>query len=72
MFFTVVYISSSLVFGAVFSIISVSTLFTLYLPPILALGMSPLLASKITLNLDFMVIKLGFIPEAIYYYPLAG
>ena len=72
MFFTTVYISSSFVLGAVFSIISVSILFTPYLPPVLALGMSPLLAFKITLDLNPIVIKLGFILEAIYHYSFIG
>ena len=72
MFFTIVYISSSFVLGAVFSVISVSVLFTPYLPPVLALGMSLLLISKTTLNLDPIVIEPGFILEAIYYYSLTG
>ena len=72
MFFTAVYISSSLVLRVVFNIISISTLSTPYLPPALALSMSLLLASKITLNLDSIVIELGFIPEAIYYYSFVG
>ena len=71
-FFTVVYISSSFVLGAVLSVISVSILFTPYLPPILALGMSLLLTFKIMLNLDSIVIKLGFILEVIYYYFFIG
>ena len=72
MFFFIVYIFSSLVFGAVFSVISVSALFTPYLPPALALGMSPLLTFKTTLNLNLIVIKLGFILEAVYHYFLMG
>ena len=72
MFFTVVYISSSLVLKAVFSVISISTLSIPYLPPVLALNMSLLLAFKITLNLDPIVIKLGFIPKTIYYYSFIG
>ena len=71
-FFTVVYISSSFVLGAVFSVISVSVLSIPYLPPILALGISLLLISKTTLDLDPIIIKLGFILEAIYYYSLTG
>ena len=71
-FFTAVYIFSSLVLRAVLSVINVSTLFIPYLPPALALGMSPLLASKTTLNLDSIVIEPGFILEAIYYYSLTG
>ena len=72
MFFTVVYISSSLVLGAVFSVVNVSTLFTPYLPPALALGISPLLASKTTLDLNSIIVKPGFIPEAVYHYSLIG
>ena len=72
MFFTAVYISSSLILGAVFSVISVSVLSIPYLPPVLALGISLLLAFKTTLNLDSIVIKLGFILKAIYYYSLMG
>ena len=68
MFFAAVYISSSLVLRAVFSVISVSTLSTPYLPPVLALGMSLLLISKTTLDLDPIVIELGFVLKAIYYY----
>ena len=72
MFFTAVYIFSSLVLGAVFSVISVSTLSIFYLPPALALNMSPLLISKITLDLDPIVIKPGFILKAVYYYSFMG
>ena len=72
MFFTAVYIFSSLIFRAVFSIISISILSTSYWPPILALGISLLLASKVTLNLDFIVIEPGFIPKAVYNYSLIG
>ena len=72
MFFAAVYIFSSLVFGVVFSVVSVSVLFTPYLPPVLALGIFPLLASKIMLDLYSIVIEPGFILEAIYYYSLTG
>ena len=72
MFFTIVYTSSSLVLGAVFSIVSVSTLSTPYLPPALALNISLLLASKAALDLDSVVIEPGFILEAVYYYSLTG
>ena len=72
MFFATVYISNSLVLRVVFSIINISTLFTFYWPPALALSMSLLLISKIALNLDSIVIKLGFILEAIYYYSFTG
>ena len=72
MFFIIVYISSSLVLGAVFGVISVSALSISYLPPVLALSISPLLASKIILDLNPVIIKLGFIPKAIYYYSLIG
>ena len=72
MFFTTVYISSSLVLRAVLSVISVSTLSTPYLPPILALGISPLLVSKIMLDLDSVVIEPGFVLEAVYYYSFIG
>ena len=71
-FFTVVYISNSLVLRVVLSVISVSILSIPYLPPALALSMSPLLVSEITLDLDPVVVKPGFIPEAIYYYSLMG
>ena len=66
MFFFIVYISGSFVFRAVFSVISVSILFISYLPPILTLGISPLLISKATFNLNSIVIKPGFILKAIY------
>ena len=72
MFFSIVYISGSLVLRAVFSIISVSTLFTPCLPPVLTLNMSPLLAFKVTFNLDFVVIELGFILEVVYNYSFMG
>ena len=72
MSFFIIYISSSLIFGVVFSVISVSILFTPYLPSALALDMSLLLASKITLNLNSIVIKPGFVLEAVYYYSLIG
>ena len=72
MFFTAVYISSSLVLGAVFSVISVGTLSTPYWPPALALGMSPRLASETALDLDSVVVEPGFVPKAVYYYSLAG
>ena len=72
MFFIIVYISSSLVLGAVFGVISVSVLFTPYLPSVLALGISLLLISKIALNLNPIIIELGFIPKAIYHYSLTG
>ena len=71
-FFAVVYIFSSLVLGAVFGVVSVSALSTPYLPPVLALGISPLLASEITLDLDPMVIEPGFVLEAVYYYSFMG
>ena len=72
MFFAVVYISSSLVLGAVLSVINVGILSVPYWPPVLALGISLLLASEITLDLDPIVVKPGFIPEAVYYYSLIG
>ena len=72
MFFATVYTSSSLVLGAVLSIISISILSTPYLPPALALGMSPLLISKTTLDLDPIVVKLNFVLKAVYYYSLTG
>ena len=72
MFFTAVYISSSFVLRAVFSVISVGTLFIPYWPPALALGMSPLLIFKTVLDLDSVIIKPGFILEVIYYYSLMG
>ena len=72
MFFTAVYISNSFILKAVFSVISVSTFFTPYLPPILALGISLLLISKIALNLNPIIIELGFILKAVYNYSLVG
>ena len=72
MFFTAVYISSSLVLRAVLSVVSVSTLSTPYLPPALTLGISPLLASKAIFNLDPIVVEPGFILEAIYNHSLTG
>ena len=72
MFFTAVYTSSSLVLGAVFSVINVSVLFTSYLPPVLALNISPLLISKITLDLDSIVVELGFVLKAVYHYSFIG
>ena len=66
MFFAVVYTSSSFVFRTVFSVISISTLFIPYLPLILTLSMSLLLIFKAAFNLNFIIIKLGFILEAIY------
>ena len=72
MFFTIVYIFSSLVLKAVFSVISVSVLFTPYLPPVLALGISLLLTFKIMLDLNPVVIKPGFILKAVYNYSLIG
>ena len=71
-FFAAVYISSSFVFGAVLSVMSVGTLSIPYRSPALALGMSPLLASETALDLDSVVVEPGFVPEAVYYYSLAG
>ena len=64
MFFTVVYISNSFVLRAVLSVISVSALSIPCLPPILTLGVSLLLVSKVTFNLDSVVVEPGFILEA--------
>ena len=72
MFFSAVYISGSFILGAVFSVINVSTLFIPYLPPVLTLNMSLLLASKATFDLDSVVIELGFILKAVYNYSLIG
>ena len=72
MFFTAVYISSSLILRAVFGVISVSALFIPYLPPALALSTSLLLASKTTLDLDPIVVEPGFVLEAVYYYSFMG
>ena len=72
MFFTVVYISSSLILRAVLSIISISILSTPYLPPALTLGISLLLVSKVIFNLDSVVVEPGFILKAIYNYSLTG
>ena len=71
-FFVVVYISSSLILRAVFSVINVSVLFIPYLPPILALSISLLLTFKTMLDLDPIVVELGFILKAIYHYSLMG
>ena len=71
-FFAVVYIFNSLVFGAVFSVINVSTLSAPYLPPILTLGVSLLLASKAAFDLNSIVIELGFILKAVYNHSLIG
>ena len=72
MFFTAVYISSSLILRAVLSIISISTLSTPCLPPALTLDISLLLASKATFNLDSVVVEPGFVLEAVYNYSLTG
>ena len=72
MFFTAVYTSSSLILGAVFSVISVSTLSTPCLSPALTLGVSLLLAFKVAFNLNSVVIELGFILKAIYNHSLIG
>ena len=72
MFFAIVYISSSLVLRAVFSVISVGTLSTPYWPPALALGISLLLVSETALDLNSVVVELSFVPEAVYYYSFAG
>jgi hypothetical protein len=72
MFFTAVHASSSLVLRTVFNIISVSIFSTPYLSPTLALGVSPLLVSKAAFGLDFMVVKLGFILDAVYNHSLTG
>jgi hypothetical protein len=72
MFFAAVYTSSSLVLGAVLSVVSVSTLSTPCLPPALTLGVSLLLASKATFDLDSVVVEPGFVPEAVYDHSLAG
>ena len=71
-FFTVVYISSSLVLRAVLNVINISVLSISYLPPILALNISLLLIFKTTLDLNPIVIKPGFVLEAIYHYSLTG
>jgi hypothetical protein len=72
MFFAIVYISSSPVLRAVLSVISVSILSIPYLPPVLALDIFLLLASKAIFNLDLIVVELGFILEAIYNHSLMG
>jgi len=71
-FFTTVYISSSLILRTVLSIIGIGTLSIPYLPPVLALGISLLLVFKIAFGLDSIVVKPGFILEAIYNYSLTG
>ena len=72
MFFAIVYISSSLVLRIVFSVINISIFFTPYLSPVLTLSVFLLLISKVMFNLDSIVIELGFILKAIYYYSLTG
>ena len=72
MFFFIVYISSFFVFGAVFSVISVSTLFIPYLPPVLTLSMSLLLIFKATFNLNSIVIEPGFILKTVYNHSFTG
>ena len=72
MFFFIIYISGSLVLRAVFSVINISVLSISYLPSALALSISLLLASKITLNLDPIVIEPGFVLKAVYNYFLMG
>ena len=71
-FFTTVYISSSLILRVVLSIISIGILFISYLPPALALGISLLLVSKASFNIDSVVVEPGFILKAIYNYSLIG
>jgi hypothetical protein len=71
-FFAIVYIFNSFVLRAVFSVISVSILFTFCLPPVLALGMSLLLVFKVIFNLDSIVVELYFILEAIYNHSFMG
>jgi hypothetical protein len=70
-FFTAVYIFNSLILRAVLNVINVSILPIPYLPPVLALGISLLLASKATFDLD-SVIEPYFILKAIYNYSLTG
>ena len=72
MFFAVVYISNSLIFRVVLSVVSIGTLSTPYRPPVLALGISLLLVSKVTLDLNSVVVEPGFILEAIYNNSLTG
>ena len=71
-FFTAVYISSSLILRVILNIISISTLSIPYLPPALALGISLLLVFKVAFNIDSVVAELGFILEAVYNYSLIG
>ena len=59
MFFSIVYIFGFFVFRAVFSVINISILFIPYLPPILTLNISLLLVSKVTFNLNFIVMELS-------------
>ena len=61
MFFTAVYISSSLILGAVFNIINIGIFSTPYWPPVLALSISLLLASKAIFNLNSIVVEPYFI-----------
>ena len=72
MFFAAVYTSSSLVLRTVLSVMSVSTLSTPCLPPALTLGISLLLASKATFNVNSVVVEPGFVPEAVYNHSLTG
>jgi hypothetical protein len=71
-FFTAVYIFNSLILRAVLNVINVSILPIPYLPPVLALGISLLLASKATFDLDSVIIEPYFILKAIYNYSLTG
>ena len=72
LFLAIIYISSSLIFQVVLSVISVSILSAPYLPPTYALGISLLLASKALFNLDSIVVEPGFILKAIYNHSLTG
>ena len=70
MFFSAVYISSSLVLRAVLSVVSVRILSIPCLPPALTLGISPLLVSKATFNVNSVVVEPGFVLEAVYNHSL--
>ena len=72
MLFAAIYISNSLVFRAVLSVINIGTLSVSCLPPVLTLSVSLLLAFKAMFDLNSIVIELGFILKAIYNHFFTG
>ena len=67
-FFTIVYIPNPFILRVVFSLISISILSVPYLLRIYALAIFLLLAFIVLLDLDSVVVQLGFVLEAIYNY----